>query len=29
VPAMLLVQQAEADPLGALAQFQVEASTRQ
>jgi hypothetical protein len=29
VPAMLLIQQAKADPLGALAQFQVEASTRQ
>jgi hypothetical protein len=29
VPAMLLIQQAKADPLGALAQFQVEAATRQ
>ncbi|MBU6456846.1 MAG: hypothetical protein KGQ48_04815 [Bradyrhizobium sp.] len=29
VPAMLLIQQAKDDPLGALAQFQVEASTRQ
>jgi hypothetical protein len=29
VPTMLLVQQVKTDPLGALAQFQVEAATRQ